>query len=250
MKALFMTTMVNGVPNLPPFEAEDGGTQLYHTVDGVLCGGYSCLGQVPVKGIPSILVQVWASNATLDAMDADNDYVFIEDVEEPEEVAPMRSSRVYASLEDIPIEEETHIFEIASRRIAQGEDAEIVRVEMLAELDALTESRTVERPFGVRDDYGDAGDQEEVTVIDHDAGVPITGLDMAPQGPSLAAPEPQGKPPSGRKFNRGKALAYLLAHGQAAKLAQTFPGAAAQAVLAVLAIHGITDEQWRAGQQG
>ena len=90
MKALFMTTMVNGVPNLPPFEAEDGGIQLYHTVDGVLCGGYSCLGQVPVKGIPSMLVQVWASNATLDAMDADNDYVFIEDVEEPAaELAPV-----------------------------------------------------------------------------------------------------------------------------------------------------------------
>jgi len=48
-----------------------------------------------------------------------------------------------------------------------------------------------------------------------------------------------------RKFNRGKALAFLLSHGQAADLAQTFPGAVADAVYAILELHNITDEQWQ-----
>jgi len=80
-RSIFMTTMTNGTPDLPPHEAEDGGLQLNYVDDGVLRGGYSCVGQVP-GDVGSILVQVTASDETLDAMAA-GDYVFIEDVEEP-----------------------------------------------------------------------------------------------------------------------------------------------------------------------
>jgi len=79
-KAIFMTTMTNGSPDLPPHEAEEG-VQLYYTVNGELRGGYSCAAQVPGT-VGSILVQVLASEETLDAMAASDDYVFIEDVEE------------------------------------------------------------------------------------------------------------------------------------------------------------------------
>ena len=167
MKATFLTTMIGGVPTLPPFESEDGGPQLYYTKSGVLCGGYSCIGQVPVPGIPTILVQVWASEATLNAMDRSDDYVFIEDVVEPE-------------------------------------------LTLVPELASPAPKRK----------RGKA---------------------------KLAAPEPKGKP---RAFNRGRALAFLLTHGQAASLAQTFPGAVAQAVQAILGMHGITDAEWRAGRGG
>ena len=170
-KAIFMTTMVGGVPNLPPFEAESG-PQLYYTVDGVLCGGYSCLGQVPVNGIPSMLVQVWASNATLDAMDASDEYVFIEDIAEPAAEPGLTPAPELAS-------------PAPKSRRKRGEAM-------------------------------------------------------------LAAPEPKA---TKRQFNRGKALAFLLSHGQAKELAQTFPGAVADAVHAIQTIHGITPEQWQHGHR-
>jgi len=152
-KAIFMTTMTNGTPDLPPMESEDEA-QLHYT-DGVLCGGYTCIGQVPVDGIPSMIVQVDSSEETLNAMDADDAYVFIEDVTEPEpsteEVEPVGCSAILASK----------------------------------------------------------------------------------------------KPPVRRKFNRGKALAYLLKHGQAADIAHTFPGAVADAVHAIQVIHGIDAAKWQ-----
>ena len=165
-KAIFMTTMVGGVPVLPPMDAEDGGVQLHYWIGDKRCGGYSCLGQVPVAGIPSMLVQVWASEPTLDAMDADDRYVFIEDVVETE--------------------------------------AELTPAPELA-------SPAPKRKRGKA---------------------------------KRAAPEPKGKP---RAFNRGKALAFLLSHGQAKELAQTFPGAVADAVHAIQTMHGITSEQWQHG---
>jgi len=150
-KAIFMTTMTNGTPDLPPFEAENGGLQLSYLVDGVLTGGYSCIGQVPGK-IGSILVQVNASEDTLDAMAA-GDYVFIEDV------------------------------------------------------------------------------------VETDVAVEI--------GPAMAPRLQSPKPKPARQFNRGKALQFLLSHGHAADLAQTFPGAVADAIHTILELHDISEQEWR-----
>lgn len=149
-KSIFMTTMTAGTPDLPPAEADEG-LQLNYLDDGVLAGGYSCVGQVP-GDVGSILVQGNASDEALDAMAAGSDYIFIEDVVEAEE-----------------------------------------------------------------------------------------GPSESPMAPSLQPPI--AGPP--RMFNRGEALTFLLAHGHAAELATTFPGAVAEAVLMILDLHNISELQWQ-----
>ncbi len=167
-KAIFMTTMTNGTPDLPPHEAEDDGLQLNYDDNGVLKGGYSCVGQVP-GDVDSILVQVLSSDETLDAMAAENDYVFIENVEEPE---------------------------------------------------------------------------PELAAPDRWLLPSPPGITAWVENPN-PAPDPKVKPPTERRFNRGKALAFLLSHGHAAELAQTFPGAVADAVHAILDLHNISELQWQ-----
>ena len=76
MKAIFAVPMANANAVLPPME------ELHYTVDRVLHGGYSLIGQVPQRGINSVLVLVDSSAETIRAMYADPDYLWIERVAE------------------------------------------------------------------------------------------------------------------------------------------------------------------------
>ncbi len=64
--------------SLPPMHDPQGGVQLHYTEGGVLKGGYSCIGQVPQA--PTCLVLVDASSAAIAAMQADAQYLFVEEV--------------------------------------------------------------------------------------------------------------------------------------------------------------------------
>ena len=67
--AIFIVPVVNNNPSLPVDDIFDG-TEVH---------GWSCIGQVP-QG-ETCLVRVWASEGTLDAMAADDAYLFVEDVD-------------------------------------------------------------------------------------------------------------------------------------------------------------------------
>ena len=81
-KAIFLAPVPEGTSNftLPPLSDPEGGIQLYYDDNGTLRGGYSAIGQVPQA--PNALVLIHSSQATIDAMDADDDYLWIEDVVE------------------------------------------------------------------------------------------------------------------------------------------------------------------------
>ena len=76
MKAIFAVPMANANAVLPPME------ELHYTVDGVLCGGFSLIGQVPISGIPGCIVLIDSSAETIQAMHDDAAYLWIEDVVE------------------------------------------------------------------------------------------------------------------------------------------------------------------------
>jgi len=76
MKAIFAVPMASANAVLPPME------ELHYTVDRILCGGYSLIGQAPQRGINSVLVLVDSSAETIRAMYADPDYLWIERVAE------------------------------------------------------------------------------------------------------------------------------------------------------------------------
>jgi len=99
-KAIFLTTMSGDAPKLPPWTADvadvgdgavgplgdvtpsaKGDPQLYYTVGGVLRGGFVCVSYAPDS---TVLVMVDASEDTLDAMAASEDYAFVENVAEVE----------------------------------------------------------------------------------------------------------------------------------------------------------------------
>ena len=49
------------------------------TADGVVEGyGWSCIGQIPQ--VPTCAVRIWASEATLDTLAENPNYLFVEDV--------------------------------------------------------------------------------------------------------------------------------------------------------------------------
>lgn len=66
--AIFVVPIENSGPVLP----------LELIQDGTLGYGFSAIGQIPVTG--SCLVRVWASDAELDIMAADDTFLFVEDV--------------------------------------------------------------------------------------------------------------------------------------------------------------------------
>lgn len=78
-KAIFVTAFPPET-SLPPMQARAGGVQLHFTENGVLKGGYSCLGYVPQA--PTCLVLVEASPAAIAAMQVDPAYLFVEEVVE------------------------------------------------------------------------------------------------------------------------------------------------------------------------
>lgn len=84
MKAIFRVNWntETNTPDIPPFESEDGGIQLYYTEDDELKGGYSLIG---LPGDGKINVMINASEETIEAMKADDKYTWMEDVNESEE---------------------------------------------------------------------------------------------------------------------------------------------------------------------
>lgn len=75
MRATFVVPMQNANALLPPMDAGPNETQL-HYLDGqgVLRGGFSCVGQVPTTS--SAIVLIDSSQATIDQMTLD--YVLVE----------------------------------------------------------------------------------------------------------------------------------------------------------------------------
>ena len=77
MKAIFCVPFQIGLgPVLPPMSADEG-LQLHYTENKVLKGGYSCIGYVDKRRTCLVLVE--ADKATIDAMAASPDYLFLKD---------------------------------------------------------------------------------------------------------------------------------------------------------------------------
>jgi hypothetical protein len=83
-KANFVTGWDNiaGRPDIPPMVDSEGGLQLHYVNGGVLRGGFACISYVPIA--TTCIVQIHSSQATIDAMKASEDYIWIEDIEEKE----------------------------------------------------------------------------------------------------------------------------------------------------------------------
>ena len=77
-KTIFAVPIENSNAVVPPLSDDDGGTQLHYDDNGTLRGGYSLIGQVPQ--VESCLVLIHSSKATIDAMKADETYLWMEDV--------------------------------------------------------------------------------------------------------------------------------------------------------------------------
>jgi len=82
-KAIFLVPIVNGQPLTPPMSAEDGEIQLHYTDNGVTRGGFSVIHHVPPD---SCLMRFESSDEMLDAIAAEDDYLFLDDCVEPEEM--------------------------------------------------------------------------------------------------------------------------------------------------------------------
>ena len=75
-KAIFVVPFENNRAVIPPFESEDG-IQLYYTEDGILKGGYAIVSYAPNN---TIIIKIKASEETIDAMKADEAYIWLEDI--------------------------------------------------------------------------------------------------------------------------------------------------------------------------
>ena len=80
MRANFITTFANGSPVLPPMDSEEG-LQLTYLDNGVRVGGFVCISYAPAI---SVVVQVHSSEDTINAMKADDSFVWLEDIPEVE----------------------------------------------------------------------------------------------------------------------------------------------------------------------
>ena len=76
MKANFLTTWINGAPDLPPM-VSDSGLQLCYVEDGERKGGFTCVSAACAK---TVIVQVDASPETIAAMRADARYLLVDDL--------------------------------------------------------------------------------------------------------------------------------------------------------------------------
>ena len=82
MQSIFIAPMLNGSPDIPPFESEDG-IQLYFTNDkGELEGGWCCISYVPDD---LVIVKVRLPLITADYMKSKDKYLWLEDIEEVED---------------------------------------------------------------------------------------------------------------------------------------------------------------------
>jgi hypothetical protein len=78
MKAILIAPLLNSNAVLPPMD------DLVYLVDGVPTGGFSLVGNVPQPDTFTCFVLVHTAPATMDAMVASGDYVFVEEVAEGE----------------------------------------------------------------------------------------------------------------------------------------------------------------------
>lgn len=81
MKAIFLVEVVNNNFKLPPLIDPDGGLQLQWDDNGTWRGGWSAIGLVPQMDTALVLVE--SSEATIDAMDDDDQWEFVELIEDP-----------------------------------------------------------------------------------------------------------------------------------------------------------------------
>lgn len=85
MKAIIIAPVENANAVLPPM---DGGDELRLTYDdaGTLRGGFTLVGNVPMPNVHTCLVLVHTSPTTLDAMIDSGEYLFVEEIAEPESI--------------------------------------------------------------------------------------------------------------------------------------------------------------------
>ena len=86
MQSIFIApfNMQEREPYIPPFESDEDGIQLYFTNDsGELEGGFCCMSYVPND---LVIVKVTAPESTITAMKANEKYLWLEDIEEVEDV--------------------------------------------------------------------------------------------------------------------------------------------------------------------
>lgn len=86
MRAIFLVPAPHET-SLPPMQADDGYCLQYIDEQGILRGGYSCIGQVPYTETQIMWIE--ASDAVLDLMANDSKYCFLMDVTEPEIKLPV-----------------------------------------------------------------------------------------------------------------------------------------------------------------
>lgn len=82
MKAIIIAPMQNANAVLPPMDGD--GLRLTYLVDGVRTGGFTLVGNVPQPDTFTCFVLVHTSPETVDTMVDSGDYVFVEEVVEPE----------------------------------------------------------------------------------------------------------------------------------------------------------------------
>jgi hypothetical protein len=83
----FVVPYTNGQFDVPPIEAQSG-LQLKYEQDGKAAGGVWAISYVPDG---TVIADIWASKATIDAMKLDPKYIWIEDIStdiKPEEPLP------------------------------------------------------------------------------------------------------------------------------------------------------------------
>jgi len=79
MKAIFSAPVANANAVLPPMDV------LHYHPNGELEGGYSMIGQIPIDGVPTAMVQIHSSEATVQAMCDDPAYLWLANVVEVDE---------------------------------------------------------------------------------------------------------------------------------------------------------------------
>ena len=85
MKAIVIAALANANAVLPPMDGDGTETQLTYLVDGIRTGGFTLVGNVPGPApINTCFVLVHTSEATVDAMIASGEYLFVEEIVDPD----------------------------------------------------------------------------------------------------------------------------------------------------------------------
>lgn len=82
MKAIVIAALENANAVLPPMDGDD--LHLVYDVDGVRTGGFTLVSNVPMPDTSTCFVLVHTSEATVDVMVDSGDYLFVEEVVDPD----------------------------------------------------------------------------------------------------------------------------------------------------------------------